>query len=191
MSFAAAPLAIGSSIGSMITQYAAGQNQADAARAAGQATADAATYQAQVAANNATIANQNAGYTIAAGLRKSSDVSMKGAEDVAKVRNTMATNGIDVNTGSAVNVQQSAREIEKLDTETAMNNAQLQAYGYRTQATNYEAESGLEKKKAASALVGADYAAEGAELNATAGMLSTASSLGSKWATSGSGFGSG
>ena len=52
---------------------------------AGQATSEAATYQAQVAANNAIIANQNADYTIAAGERKAADVSMRGAENVAKV----------------------------------------------------------------------------------------------------------
>ena len=168
---------------SMYTQYQAGQNNAAAAVQQGQAQYDAATYQAQVAANNATIANQNADYSIAAGEAKSAAVSMKGAENVAQVRNSMATNGVDVNKGSAVNVQQSAREVEKLDTETTMNNAQLQAYGYRTQATNFTAESGLDTMEATDALKGAGYAATGAELSADAGILATASATGSQLAT--------
>jgi hypothetical protein len=194
MAFAAAALpfiSAGAGIAGGLMQYAGGQNQAAAALQQGQATSDAASYQAKVAENNKIIADQNADYTIAAGERKAADVSMKGAENVAKVRNTMATSGVDVNSGSAVNVQQSAREVEKLDTETAMNNSQLQAYGYRTQATNFEAEAGLERMKASQAKTGAGYAAEGSELGADAGLLSSASSLGSKWATGGFGFGGG
>ena len=76
-----------------------------------------------------------------------------------------------------------AHEVEKLDTETTMNNAQLQAYGYRTQATNYTAESGLDTMKATDALKGAGYAATGAELSADAGILATASATGSQFAT--------
>ncbi len=184
-------LTAGAAIAGAGMQYAGGQNQAAAALAQGQATSDAATYQAQVAENNKVTADQNADYAIASGSRRAADISMKGAENVAKVRNVMATNGVDVNRGSAVNVQQSAREVEKLDTETAMNNSQLQAYGYRTQATNFEAEAGLERMKASQAKTGAGFAAEGSELSADAGLLSSASSLGSKWATGGFGFGSG
>ena len=190
MAFAAAALpfiSAGAGIAGGVMQYSAGQTKAAGDIQQGQAQYDAATYQAQVAANNATIANQNADYSIAAGEQKAANVSMKGAEDVAKIRNSMATNGVDVNKGSAVNVQQSAREVEKLDTETTMNNAQLQAYGYRTQATNYTAESTLDTMKGADALKGAGYAAEGDQLSADAGLLNSASSLSSKWATGGFG----
>ena len=174
-------------------QFAAGQSNASAAKQAGIANYDAATYNAQVAANNAVVANQNADYSIAAGEAKAADVSMKGAENVAKIKNAIATSGVDVNKGSAADVAASAREVNQLSTERTLSDAELTAYGYRTQATNFQAEQGLENLKAAGALQGAGYAATGAELAGDAGLLSGISGVASKW-TTGSGapnFGSG
>jgi hypothetical protein len=102
----------------------------------GQATANAASYQAQVAQNNAIIAEQNAAYASEAGLASAAATSMKGAAASGKVKATQAASGIDVNTGSAVNVQASERETNVLNTETVLNNAELRAYGYRARATS-------------------------------------------------------
>lgn len=140
----------------------------------GQATANAANYQAQVAANNATIAQQNAAYATAAGIEQAGATSLKGAANLGRVKTSQAANNVDVNSGSALNVQTSAREQEKLDTETVLNNAELQAYGYRAQATGFTAQSGLEQLTAAQAPIGADIGAAGS-------LLSNASGLGFKW----------
>lgn len=141
----------------------------------GQATANAAKYQAQVAQNNAVIANQNADYSIAAGQAGAANTSRKGAAAVGKIKAAQAASGIDVNSGSAVNVQAGERATNKLDTETVLNNAELQAYGYRSQATGYEATAGLETYKAEQAPIAADFSAAG-------GFLSSASGVGEKWA---------
>lgn len=140
----------------------------------GQATANAANYQAQVSANNATIANQNANYATEAGRAQAQAQSMKGAVTAGRIKVAQAASGIDVNTGSAANVQVSQREQSNVDTATVMNNADLQAYGYRSQATGFEAQEGLEKEEAEQAPIGADLSAGG-------GLLSSASGLGLKW----------
>ncbi len=144
----------------------------------GQATSNAASYQAAVAKNNQIIANQNASYAEQAGEAQATATSLKGAATGAKIKAAQAANGIDVNTGSAVDVQASQREVSQLDTETVLNNAELQAYGYRANATNFQAEAGLEQQKAEQAPIGADLGAAG-------NLLSSASSIGGKW----SGFG--
>lgn len=140
----------------------------------GQATANAANYAAQVAQNNATIANQNATYATAAGQTQAANQSLKGAATAGRIKASQAASGIDVNTGSALNVQEGQREQSQLDTETVLNNAELQAYGYRSQATSYTAQSGLETEEAEQAPIGADIGAAG-------GFLSSASSVASKW----------
>lgn len=140
----------------------------------GEATAHAANYQAQVAANNAVIESQNATYAVAAGQQQAANESLKGAATGGKIKTAQAANNIDVNTGSAVNVRKSNAETSELDTETVLNNAELAAYGYRSQATGFTSQSGLETATAEQAPIGADIGAGGS-------LLSNASSLGFKW----------
>jgi hypothetical protein len=100
---------------------------------------------------------------------------MKGAENLGKIKTAQAASGIDVNSGSALNVQTGAREASKLDTETVLSNAELQAYGYRTAAMGYEATAGLESTEAEEAPIAGAISGAG-------GLLSGASSVGSKMA---------
>lgn len=143
----------------------------------GVATQNAANYQAAVAANNATIAQQNAVRAEQAGFASAENESRKGASQFAKVRAAQAASGIDVNSGSAVDVQAGERETNQLNTETVFQNDLLKAYGYRVNATNFEAEQGLEQAKA-------DEAVPASVLSATGSLLSKASGLGGKWGSS-------
>ena len=111
--------------------------------AGGIAQSNALKYQAQVAQNNAIIANQNAQYAIEAGQQKAAAQSLKEAEVGGAIKAAQAANNVDVNTGSNKEVQISQRMLGKLNTETQLSNAQLTAYGYRSQATNYQAQSQL------------------------------------------------
>lgn len=161
--------------------YESGQ----AAKEQGQATANAANYSAQVAANNALIAEQNATHAEAAGRAQAEAVSLKGRQTAARIKVAQAASGIDVNTGSASDVQASQAEKNTLDTETVMSNAELQAYGYRTQGTGYTAEAGLDTAKGQQAVIGGNLAATGDYLRGGGGLLSSISSVGSKWSQSG------
>lgn len=163
----AAPLAIAGALTSAVGTVESGY-----------ATSNAAAYSAQVAQNNAIIANQNATYAEAAGEAQAAATSLKGAAASGKIKAAQAASGIDVNTGSAVNVQASERETNVLNTETVLNNAELQAYGYRAAATGYEATAGLETQEAEQAPIGAIIGAGG-------NLLSSASSVGFKWGAPG------
>jgi hypothetical protein len=148
----------------------------------GLATANAASYQAQVAKVNQQIANQNAQYAIEAGTAKTAQVGEQAAQRAGMVKASLAANGVDVNTGSAVDVETGERKAGVLDEQTTMNNAELEAYGYKSQATSYGAQAGLEGMEAEQAPIGADLGAAGS-------LLSSASSLSTKW-TGGGGAGS-
>lgn len=145
----------------------------------GQATQKAETYKAQVAANNAIIAEQNARHAEEAGLAQAQATSLKGSANAGRIKAAQAASGLDINTGSAVDVQESDAEKSQLDTETVMSNAELQAYGYRSQGTGFDAQAGLNRAAADQAPVAAAFSASG-------GLLSSASSVGSKWSQSGS-----
>jgi hypothetical protein len=141
---------------------------------AGEAQQKASAYQAQVATNNATIANQNAEYATQAGQSAAAQQGAKNRSLMGQIVSGQAANNIDVNTGSAVDVQATARETGQLNAEQTVQNAALQNYGYRTQATGFQAQAGLETATA-------NEAVPAAELSASGGLLSSASSLGSQW----------
>lgn len=86
----------------------------------GQATANAAPGRAKYA----IIAQQNATYAEQAGQVQAAATSLKGAAEGAKVKTAQAANNVDVNIGSAVNVQASERETNVLNTDTVLNNAE-------------------------------------------------------------------
>ncbi len=128
---------------------------------AGQAQKNALNYQAQVAQNNAITAQNMAQNASEAAQAKAAAVGMKEAEVGGQIKAAQAAGGVDVNTGSNKAVQISQRELGKLDTETTQSNEELKAYGFRTQATNFQAQSGLYRYEAPQAALGADLGAIG------------------------------
>lgn len=99
----------------------------------GNAAASAASYQNQVAQNNAIIANQNAQQATAAGEAQVTQSQLKTAATIGAIKTDQAASGLDVNSGSNVDVQSSAKELGELDALTIRNAAARQAYGYQTQ----------------------------------------------------------
>lgn len=122
--------------------------------ATGIASAQAANYQAKVAENNAKIAQQNAVYAAHAGEAKAQQESLRAAARNAAVKGAMAANGVDVNTGSAVDVQASSAAMGSLSTENVMREGQMKSYGYRTQAQDFKDQAGLYRQQASSAMAG-------------------------------------
>lgn len=114
---------------------------------AGQAQANASHYNAQVAFNNAA-------YASASGSAQAEAESLKNAQVGGLIKASQAANNIDVNSGSAVKVQQSQREAGNVDTATVENNALLTAYGYKQQGI-------LQNQEAAQATLGAGLQAGG------------------------------
>ena len=96
-------------------------------------------------------------------------------ERYGKITTGLAASGLDVNTGSSAQVRASQAEIGQEAEETTAANAALTAYGYRTQATGFTAESALQKQAAAEAVPGAILGAGGT-------LLSNAGNIGFKFA---------
>lgn len=165
-----------------------------------------AAYQAQVAKNNAQIATEAGARVVQAGEAKAGTESLKAAATVGKMKAGQAANGIDVNTGSAVDVRADAAKAGQLTAETALSDAELQNWGFKTTAGTYEAQAGLDTSQSQllatnaqelygqatfyqgevpAITEGAGLAAEGTQIGGVASLLNSASSLPLKF----SGFG--
>lgn len=151
--------------------------QAISSIAGGEAASSNANYMAQVAKNNAVIAQQNAAYAGQAGSEAATNESLKGAGTGARIKTSQAANGVDVNSGSAVNVQESQREASSLDTAQTMNNALLKVYGYQTVASNETAQAGLDTAEAGQDETAGFLKAGGSLLGGASGVSNPFSSL--------------
>jgi hypothetical protein len=150
----------------------------------GAAAESAASYNAQVAENNRIIAEQNAEYAVRAGQAKAEQESLKGRAALGKIRARQGASGVTVGSPSFVDVEEGAREANVLDVANVIQNAQLEAYGYKSKATNYGAEAELSRMKGAAA-------GKAGKVSALGTLLSGAGSIGSKWAMMGGGGGVG
>lgn len=122
---------------------------------------EAQKYNAQVAANNAQIYAEKANYAIQAGQQAAAVQSMKNAEQYAKIKTGLAAGGIDVNSGSAVKVGASQRELGSLETATTFQNAKLEQYADLVQATGAQAQSQVLNYEAPFSLAGGALGAAG------------------------------
>lgn len=165
-------LAIGglaASVGSSIFGAMGASKTADA-------NAESAEYKAAVARNNSIIAQRNADQATAAGAvgAQVNDLKTKNLEATQLV--TQAANGLDVGSGTNVNVRQSAHDIGHLDTLTILANAAKNAQGFKSQGANFTAEAGLDTMTAKNAR-------EAGDINVMSSLLGGASSFGDKWAS--------
>ena len=147
------------------------------------AKARAANYRAVVARNNAKTLRQQGEYAVEAGLTKAETESLRGADLQGRIKANQGASGVDVNTGSNVNVRAGARMASKLNADTVLSNAQLLNYGYLAKANEAEAEAGLDTMEA-------QNAEEAGGFNIASSLISGASQFPLKWGSSGGGGGS-
>ena len=162
-------------IGSLVASAAGAGVSAMGASASASATAASDNYKAQVASNNAIIAKRNADAATEAGGVGAQVNDLKTKNLVGTQLVTQASNGLDVGSGTNVNVRQSAADIGHLDTLTILNNAAKQSAGFKAQGMNFTAEAGLDTAAAANAKTAGDY-------TVASSLLGGASSVSSKWA---------
>ncbi len=131
-------------------------------------------YKAQVAKNNAIIAERNAQAAREAGAVKGEINDLKTKSLIATQLVTQAASGLDVNTGTNVNVRESAHDLGRLDTLTIIANAGKEATGYLAQAAGFEAEGQLDT-------MAGKYAQDAGEINVVSSLLGSAGSVTDKW----------
>lgn len=140
------------------------------------AQANNAAYQAQVAANNAKIAEGNAELETQTGEIQAANYGLKTRAAVGKTMAEQGASGVDVNTGSSVNVRSAESSLGMLDALTIRANAARKAYGYQVGATSDTAESGLLTSES-------EQAAAAAPVGALGSFLGSVSSAAKNYAT--------
>lgn len=93
---------------------------------------------------------------------------------IARARAAAAARGVDVNTGSALNVQQDIGAAGKQDENTIRINARREALGFYSQANDFTSRGQLAQFEGNSA-------ANAANISAAGTLISSAGSVGSKW----------
>jgi hypothetical protein len=145
----------------------------------GIAQARAASYQAQVARNNALVESRNAAHAAQVTAVQTEDEGLKARSQGAQVRAGLAAQGVNVNSGSAADVQAGQRLIGALDQSTVANRGAEAVYGYQTEATGYQAQAKLDQAEVGSDVVGGILkgagAAAGESPNIPGGIASTIS----------------
>ncbi|WP_439392325.1 hypothetical protein ACRQ5Q_22275 [Bradyrhizobium sp. PMVTL-01] len=140
----------------------------------GYAKSESDAYQAQVAANNAKIAQQDATLEIQAGDVAAFNRQMKTRAQVGSEKARQGASGIDVNTGSAVDVRAGTEELGMLDALTVRSDASKRAYAKQVEATSDTAQSELLKSQS-------EQDVTAGWLSGAGTLLSNASSVGANW----------
>lgn len=93
-----------------------------------------ADFQSGMMEQNAQFKLKTADETINAGNTSADWQRVRAGQAVGTQRSAQAANGIDVNSGSAAQLQDDTAMLGELDALTIQNNAAREAYGYRVQA---------------------------------------------------------
>ena len=123
--------------------------------------AESAGYQGQIASNNALTAARNANYSAAAGSAQTEQAGLKARAELGNVRAGLAANNLNVNTGSAADVQTSQREVGDLDTATVASRAAEAVYGYRVQGSDFRAQAAADRAQIGPDIAGGILSAGG------------------------------
>ncbi|MDR3005198.1 MAG: hypothetical protein LBV14_13305 [Acidovorax sp.] len=128
--------------------------------------------QAALADTNARIAELGAQSALAQGQQQVGALTLRAGQLKSTQRANLAANGVDLGEGSAAEVQASTDLMKEIDKNTVEANAVRSAWGYRTQAMNFQNEA-LTKRATAGGIspIG----------SAVTSLLSGAGSVASSW----------
>lgn len=160
------------------SSLAGGVVQAAGAGQQARAGSGAAAYNAAVAEQNAQLAKKNSDLTSAAGEEAALQQGMRVRAAGAQIKAAQGAGGLDVNTGSNVDVQAGQAETGTQDIMTIRSNAARQAYGFDVAGSGYSAQAALDRYQ------GENIARSGAagQVASYLGGASAAASQYSRWA---------
>ncbi len=143
-----------------IYDYTQANNQASAASQQGD-------FEATALRQNADLADQQAADAISRGQVEEGRIKLDTTQRFGSTMAALASQGVDVGSGSALDVQASEAGLGALDQLTVRNNAAREAWGYNVQATDY-------RNQATMAQVGGNRAAAGYKAQGVSALLSGA-----------------
>lgn len=132
------------------------------------------SYKATVAKNNQIVANQYAAQATADGENQVAAKQQQTAQMIGGERASMAANGVDLDSGSALRIQGDTAKLGEVDALTIRNNAARAAYGYELQGLSYGQQATLDESAASNASTAGN-------LNAFSSVIGGASSVAGKW----------
>ena len=128
--------------------------------------------QANLADTNAQIAELGAQSALAQGAKEEQRSRLQTTALKKSQRVALAANGVDLGQGSAAELLTSTDLMGDIDANTIRANAVRSAWGYRTQATNYQNQALMDRASAGAISPGA---------GAVASLLGSAGSVGQSW----------
>lgn len=140
----------------------------------GEADSKMYNYKAGMAEVNARIARQNSDWALDAGESEAVRSGKAGAQTMGKMRAAQGASGLDVNSGSAVQVQESQQRAIQQDQKTIRQSAARKAYSYDMEAWSQDQQAGQYR-------TAASESKKAGTLNALGSIVSTASSVSNKW----------
>lgn len=131
----------------------------------GIAAKNAADYQNKVAQMNAQIARENADRAIERSQIEQQENDMLVRSQLGTQEALQGASGLSIAGGSQMLTRKAAAELGRRDSLNIRQGGELEAYSYKTQAVNQEAEGRLAKAKGQSALLGSFLSAGGSLLS--------------------------
>ena len=168
------PLAAGASAISLGSTIFGSLTQAAGAKAAGQAQEQTDKFLGTQAFYNSEVATQNAALARQQGEIESQKYGMGAAQRMGQIKASQASSGLDVNSGSALQVQKSQQLVSDMDLDQIRMNAAKTAY-------NFDVQSVQEKNQGQLYFMSGSNAAQAGNINANASIISGAGSVASKW----------
>lgn len=159
---------------SLATTVASAGMQFMAQRQAGAAQSNALRYQADLDTNNSIIQDRLEADAIDRGRTEEQMHRIKIGQLKGQQLNAFAKNGVETDSGSALDTLSDTAMIGELEALTIRNNAEREAYGYKVQGMNYSASAANNRTAASTAKSSANTAAFGS-------VLSSAGSVADKW----------
>lgn len=144
------------------------------AERAGQAQQMTDQFMAQQALYNSQVAKRNAAYASEAGELQAGKYGLGAAARMGQIKASQASSGLDVNSGSALQVQKSQQLVTGIDLDQIRSNAAKTAY-------NYNVEAVQDKNQAQLYTMAGSNAAAAGQLGMETSLISGAGSVASKW----------
>jgi len=121
---------------------------ANAAKNSAASTQIQLNFQADMAKINERLNESNAQTSLLAGQRQEQNVRLRTAQLKSTQRASMAANGIDLGSDTALNVLTTTDYMGEVDALQTATNAVRQAWGYRTNAQNFASEAAMKRASA-------------------------------------------
>lgn len=142
--------------------------------ASGEAGAQMYGYQAGVSRMNQQIAKQNADYSRYVGEVEAQQSGMKTKFQVSSIKDVQAASGLDINSGTGIQVREGQHDIGLQDQAIIRSSAARRAYGFEVEGAQAGAQAGVYD-------MAARKSRQGGYIGALSSILGGASSVAGKW----------